>query len=337
MSARFAIWIDSVSREKHMVAIGYSLMTEQRSPADIVSDAQRAEQAGFDFATISDHFHPWIEAQGHAGYAWSMLGALSQVTTRLPVTTYVTAPILRYHPAIVAQKAATMAILMPGRFRLGLGSGENLNEHVAGLGFPSADVRQDMLEEAIEIIRKLWTGDDVTFHGDFYDVERARIFDLPSEPIPIGVAAGGSEAAELAAQAGEFLIATSPDADLIATYRKAGGDGQAVVGQMAICWGPDETAARKLAHTLNGWTVAGWRVQTELVGPESFQEIADQATEDQVAEAVPSGPDLDKIVAAVKKYADAGYTEVAITQVGPDQAGFCEIFARELGPKLRQL
>lgn len=320
-----------------MIAIGYSLMTEQRSPIDIVADAQLAEQAGFDFATISDHFHPWVEAQGHAGYAWSMLGAISQVTSRLPVTTYVTAPIIRYNPAVVAQKAATMGVLMPGRFRLGLGSGENLNEHVAGQGFPSADVRQDMLEEAIQIIRKLWEGDTVTFHGDFYDVERTRVFDLPTESIPIGVAAGGPEAAELAAQAGEFLITTIPSADLIDTYRKAGGEGQAVVGQTAVCWGPDEQAARKLAHKLNGWTVAGWRTQTELVGPESFQEIADQATEDQVAEAVPSGPDLDKIVEAVKKYADAGFTEVAITQVGPDQAGFCDIFAKELGPKLRAL
>lgn len=320
-----------------MVAIGYSLMTEQRSPSDIVADAQLAEQAGFDFATISDHFHPWIEAQGHAGYAWSMLGAISQATSRLPVTTYVTAPIIRYNPAIVAQKAATMGVLMPGRFRLGLGTGENLNEHVAGLGFPSADVRQEMLNEAIQIIRKLWEGDTTTFHGSFYDVERARIFDLPSEPIPIGVAAGGPEAAELAAEAGEFLISTSPDADLIAAYRNAGGVGQAVVGQLSICWGADEQAARTLAHKLSGWTVAGWRTQTELVGPESFQEIADQATEDQVAAAIPCGPALDKIVASVKKYVEAGFTEVAITQVGPDQAGFCDIFTSELAPKLRAL
>jgi G6PDH family F420-dependent oxidoreductase len=320
-----------------MVAIGYTLMTEQRSPTDLVADAQLAEQAGFDFATISDHFHPWVEAQGHAGYAWSMLGAISQVTNRLPVTTYVTAPIIRYNPAIVAQKAATMAILMPGRFRLGLGTGENLNEHVAGLGFPSADVRQDMLDEAIQIIRKLWEGDTITFHGSFYDVERARIFDLPSEQIPIGVAAGGPQAAELAAEAGEFLITTAPDPEIIESYRKAGGDGQPIVGQTNVCWGTDEKAARKLAHKLNGWTVAGWRTQTELVGPESFQEIADQATEDQVAEAIPCGPDLDKIVASVKKYVDAGFTEVAITQVGPDQAGFCDIFTRELAPKLRAL
>jgi G6PDH family F420-dependent oxidoreductase len=320
-----------------MAAIGYTLMTEQRSPTDIVADAQLAEQAGFDFATISDHFHPWIEAQGHAGYAWSMMGAISQVTNRLPLTTYVTAPIIRYNPAVVAQKAATMAILMPGRFRLGLGTGENLNEHVAGLGFPSADVRQEMLGEAIEIMRKLWEGDTVTFHGDFYDLDRARVYDLPSEPIPIGVAAGGPEAAELAAEAGEFLISTSPDAKLVEAYRKAGGDGETIVGQMNVCWGADEQAARKLALKLNGWTVAGVRTQTELVGPESFQEIADQATEDQVAETIPCGPDLDKIVASFKKYVDAGFTEVAITQVGPDQAGFCDIFKRELGPALRAL
>lgn len=320
-----------------MVAIGYSLMTEQRSPADIVADAKLAEDAGFDFATMSDHFHPWIEAQGHAGYAWSMLGAVSQATSRLPVTTYVTAPIIRYHPVIVAQKAATIGLLMPGRFRLGLGSGENLNEHVVGLGFPSADIRQDMLAEAVQIIRALWSGGDVTFHGDFFDVERAHLFDLPEESIQIGVAAGGSESAKLAGEIADFLITTSPKAELIETFSSAGGDPGTVVGQMNVCWGNDEQAARKLAHTMNGWTVAGWRVQSELVGPESFQEIADQATEDQVAETVPCGPDLDRIVESFKKYADAGFTEVAITQIGPDQAGFCKIFADELAPKLRAL
>ncbi len=320
-----------------MVAIGYSLMTEQRSPADIVADARLAEDAGFDFATISDHFHPWVEAQGHAGYVWSMLGAISQATKRLPVTTYVTVPTIRYHPAIVAQKAATMGTLMPGRFRLGLGSGENLNEHVIGQGFPPTDIRQDMLEEAIAIIRELWTGERVTFHGDFFDVDRARIFDLPSEPIPIGVAAGGTQSAELAGETGDFLISTSPKAEIIEAYAQAGGDAQTVVGQMNVCWGTDERAARKLALELNGWSVAGWLVQSELVDMKSFQEVADQATEDQIVASMPCGPDLDKIVESVKKYVDAGYTEVAITQVGPDQAGFCKIFSDELEAKLRAI
>ncbi len=223
-----------------MVAIGYSLMTEQRAPTELVADAVLAENAGFDFSTISDHFHPWVEAQGHSPYMWSMLGAISQVTKTLPLLPYVTAPIIRYHPAVVAQKAATMALLAPGRFRLGLGSGENLNEHVVGQGFPGTDVRQAMMEEAIEIMRELWKGDYVTFRGDYYDVERARLFDLPEEEIPIGVAAGGPQAAELAAKAGEFLISTSPDAELIEAFNKAGGKGQAVVGQMSVCWGPDE-------------------------------------------------------------------------------------------------
>lgn len=320
-----------------MVAIGYSLMTEQRSPTDLVCDAARAESAGFDFATISDHYHPWIEAQGHAGFMWSMLGAISQATSTLPVTTYVTAPIIRYHPAIVAQMAATTALLMPDRLRLGLGTGENLNEHVVGAGYPSHDVRQDMLEEAVTLIRELWSGEMSTFHGAFYDVDRARVFDIP-DPLPaIGIAAGGPQAAKLAAEVADFLITTVPDPELISTYEHDAGNDRAIVGQVAVCWGEDEQAARKLAYELNGWTVAGWNVQTELVGPASFQEIADFVTEDQVAEAVPSGPDLDKIVEAVKTYVDAGFTEVAITQVGPDQEGFCKIFESELGAKLRRL
>ena len=320
-----------------MAAIGYSLMTEQRSPADLVADAVLAENAGFDFSVISDHYHPWIEAQGHAGYMWSILGAISQATKTLPLLPYVTVPTIRYHPAIVAQKAATMALLAPGRFRLGLGSGENLNEHVVGEGFPAVDVRQAMLDEAIEIMRELWKGDYVTFHGEFYDVEQARLFDLPDEQIPIGVAAGGKQAAELAAEAGEFLITTSPDAEVIDAFNNAGGKGQAVVGQLAVCWGTDEAAARKLAHEQFAWTIGGWKIKSELVGPPSFQELADLATEEMVADAVPCGPDLDQIAEAVKPYVDAGFTEISLTQIGPDQEGFCKIFQQELGAKLRTL
>ena len=320
-----------------MVAIGYSLMTEQRAPADLVADAVLAERAGFEFSTISDHFHPWVEAQGHAGYMWSMLGAISQATKTLPLLPYVTAPIIRYHPAVVAQKAATMALLAPGRFRLGLGTGENLNEHVVGEGYPANDVRQAMLDEAIEIMRELWKGDSVTYHGDFYDVERARIFDLPNEDIPIGVAAGGAQAAELAAKAGEFLITTAPDAEVIDAFKQAGGEGRAIVGQTTVCWGPDEAEARKLALKMHGWSVGGWKIKSELVGPESFQELADLATEEMIAESIPCGPDLDKIVESIKPFVEAGFTEVAITQIGPDQRGFCEVFQKELAAKLRTL
>jgi G6PDH family F420-dependent oxidoreductase len=320
-----------------MVAVGYSLMTEQRSPTEIVADAVLAEEAGFEFSTISDHFHPWIEAQGHAGYMWSMLGAISQVTKSLPLLPYVTAPTIRYHPAIVAQKAATMALLAPGRFRLGLGTGENLNEHVVGQGFPAIDERQAMLVEAIEIMRELWKGDYVTYHGDYFDVERARLFDLPVDDIPVGVAAGGAQAARVAAKAGEFLISTSPDGELIDAFKEAGGAGQPIVGQMSICWGPDEHAARKLALEQHAWSVGGWKVKSELVAPDSFQEVADIATEEMVTASIPCGPDLDKIVESLKIYVDAGYTEIAITQIGPDQKGFCDVFRKELGPKARKL
>jgi G6PDH family F420-dependent oxidoreductase len=320
-----------------MVALGYTLMCEQRSPKDLVRDAVLAEQAGFDFSVISDHFHPWVEAQGHSGYAWSILGAIAQATTRLPLMTYVTAPIIRYHPAVVAQKAATMALLADGRFRLGLGSGEQLNEHVVGQGYPAVDVRHEMLVEAVEIIRALWEGEYVTYRGAHFDVEGAKVFDLPVSPPPLGIAVSGKQSCGLAGELADLVIATEPKAELIQMFQEAGGTGKPAVGQTAVCWGPDAAACRALATEQFGWSLGGWKIQAELPNTVNFEAFGQVVTEEAVAAKVPCGPDTAKIVEGVKPFVDAGFTEVALIQIGQNQAEFCDYFAQELGPALRAL
>ena len=320
-----------------MVALGYTMMCEQRSPKDLVRDAVLAEQAGFDFSVISDHFHPWVEAQGHSGYAWSILGAVTQATERLPLMTYVTAPIIRYHPAVVAQKAATMAILADGRFRLGLGAGEQLNEHVVGRGYPPVDVRHEMLVEAVEIIRQLFAGGYVTYHGKHYNVDGAKLFDRPETPPAIGIAVSGKRSCGIAGRMADLVVAIEPKAELVQMFNEAGGAGKPAVGQIAVCWGPDEAACVKLAHEQFGWSLGGWKIQAELPNTVNFEAFTQAVTPEQVAQKVPCGPDPERIVQSVKQFVDAGYTEVALVQIGPRQPEFCDLFARELAPALRAL
>jgi len=318
-----------------MANIGYTMMCEQRAPRDLVADVVRAEAAGFDFSVISDHYHPWVSAQGHSGYAWSILGAAAQATDRIPLMTYVTTPIIRYHPAIVAQKAATIAILSNGRFRLGLGAGEELNEHVVGKGFPPVTTRHLMLTEAVSIIRQLFGGNWTDYRGTYFEVDDARLFDLPDVPPQIGIAAGGKHAAKLAGTLGDMMIATQPDKELVAAFTAAGGHGKPVIGQLPVCWGTDEAACRKLAKEQFAWSTGGWKIQSELPNTPNFEAFAGVVPEEAVAQAVPCGPDLDQIVDAYRGFTDAGFTDVALVQIGDDQAGFCDLFARELGPKLR--
>lgn len=320
-----------------MVQIGYTFMCEQRSPKEMVQDAVLAERAGFDFSVISDHYHPWTRAQGHSGYAWSILGALAQATTRLPLMTYVTAPIIRYHPAIVAQKAATMAILSDGRFRLGLGAGEELNEHVVGKGYPPVDVRHEMLTEAIEIIRALWRGKPVTYHGKHYDVEGARLFDLPPAPPQIGVAVSGKQSCGIAGRMGDLVVAIEPKAELIQQFRLAGGAGKPAVGQITVCWGSDEQECVQRAHEQFGWSLGNWKILSELPNYVNFEAFVQTVTPEQVARKIPCGPDPEKIVQSVKQFVDAGFTEVALVQGGQNQAEFCDFYARELAPALKAL
>ncbi len=311
-------------------------MCEQRGPADLVRDAEQAEAAGFDFAVISDHFNPWLEEQGESPYAWTVLGAVAERTQRMPLMTMVTCPIGRYHPAIVAQKAATVSLLAGGRFTLGLGAGEKLNEHVVGIAWPTALIRHRMLEEAIDIIQRLWTGETVTYDGDYFTVEDAKLYTAPPEGgIPIGVAAGGPDAARLAGSAGAALIATEPKPNLVEAYRVAGGEGP-TYGQLALCYGSDESSAAETARRYFRYAVPGWPVQTELPNPAAFAAASEPYSIEDVTKLVPSGPDPQKHLNGIRKYVEAGFDQIALLQAGPDQEGFMRFWERELRPRLAE-
>lgn len=304
-----------------MTRFGYTLMTEQSGPRDLVRYAVAAEQAGFDFEVSSDHYSPWLTEQGHAPYAWSVLGAVAQATERVGLMTYVTCPTMRYHPAVVAQKSATMQLLSEGRFTLGVGSGENLNEHVVGEGWPMVDVRQNMLAEAVHLIRELHTGELVTWEGDYFRVDSARVWDVPEDGVPIGIAVSGEKSIEQFAPLGDHLIAVEPNADLVQGWQAArsdDGSSSKTIGQIPICWGRDRDAAVQKAHEQFRWFAGGWAVNADLPTPAGFSGATQLITPDQVAEQIPCGPDLDGIVEAVKPYWEAGFTDIALVQVGDE-------------------
>ena len=316
-----------------MPEIGYAISSEEHRPSDIVRHAVLAEAAGFPYALISDHFHPWVDAQGHAPFVWSVIGGIATATKRLRLGTGVTCPTVRTHPAIIAHAAATAGAMMPGRFFLGLGSGENLNEHILGDRWPAVAMRQAMLAEAVDIIRLLWQGDYQSHDGDYYEVENARIYDLP-DPLPeILLAAGGAEAAELAGEIGDGLIATSADRETLEAFDEAGGAGKPKYGQLTVCYAEDEAEARKTA--LRIWPNAGIKggASTELPLPLHFEQLAELVTEEQIAEHVVCGPDPERHLAKIREYADAGFTHIYLHQVGPDQAGFIRFCEREILPK----
>ncbi|MDN4161059.1 TIGR03557 family F420-dependent LLM class oxidoreductase [Nocardioides abyssi] len=304
-----------------MTRFGYTLMTEQSGPRELVTYAVAAETAGFDFEVSSDHYSPWLTEQGHAPYAWTTLGAVAHATERVDLMTYVTCPTLRYHPAVVAQKAATLQILAEGRFTLGLGSGENLNEHVVGAGWPAIGQRQEMLVEAVEIIRALHTGELVDYRGAHFDVESARVWDVPEQGVDIGVAVAGERGMQQLAPLADHLIATEPRADLIEGWNAVDGapkigSGAKAVGQIPICWGPDEEAAVALAHEQFRWFAGGWKVNSDLPTPAGFSGATQFVRPEDVADAIPCGPDLDKIVESVSAFWEAGFTDIALVQVG---------------------
>lgn len=320
-----------------MIEIGYTTMTEQRSPKDLIRDFVAAEEAGFDFSVTSDHFHPWLEEQGHSPNAWAVLGAAAQATETLPLMTYVTCPIMRYHPAVVAQQAATLALLSDGRFRLGLGAGENLNEHIVGAGWPSVEVRHEMFVEAIEIIKLLFNGGYASYRGEYFDLDGAKLFDLPDTPPEIGIAASGRPSTRIAAQLGDFLIATEPKAELIRMFGEEGGDGKYAVGQIPVCWGESVEECKRVAREQFRWAATGWKVQAELPNPVNFDAATTYVREDDIAEMISCGPDPEGIVEAVRPFAEAGFTHVALVQVGQNQKEFCNFYEKELKDALKKL
>jgi G6PDH family F420-dependent oxidoreductase len=318
--------------------IGYTLMCEQSGPKELVADARRAEEAGFPFAVISDHYFPWLEEQGHSPYAWSVLGAVAQATERLELMTYVTCPIKRYHPAVVAQKAATVQLLSDGRFSLGLGAGENLNEHVTGGGWPPANVRHERLAEAVEIIRALLNGGTVNFRGRHYKVDTAKLWDRHETPIPIGVAVSGAQSCRLAGRLADFMVAVQPRPELGAAFDRHGGAGKPRVGQLPVCYDEDRDTAVKRAHEQFRWFGGGWKVNSELPGPSAFAAASQFVRPEDVAEAIPCGCDVDEFVEAVRPFVAAGFTHLALVQVGAgSQAAFTAWAADTLLPALASL
>ncbi|MET7368190.1 LLM class F420-dependent oxidoreductase [Streptomyces sp. NPDC005566] len=321
-----------------MVQIGYTMMTEQAGPRALVNDVVAAEQAGFDFSVTSDHYFPWLESQGHAPYAWSVLGAAAQATSSIRLMTYVTCPTTRYHPAVVAQKATTMQLLSEGRFRLGLGSGENLNEHVVGAGWPAPHVRLEMLEEAVQIIGELFDGGYVNHHGTHFDVDNARLWDLPEMRVPIGIAVSGERSCAIAGRHADLVIATEPKPELLAGFDRHGGAGRARVGQVPVCYDPDRDAAVERAHDQFRWSVGGWKVNSELPGPAAFDQATQYVRPEDVAQSVPCGDDVREFVEAVRAYTEAGFTEVALVQIGGShQESFIRWAQDKLLPALRAL
>ena len=312
--------------------LGYALSCEEHRPLDLVEHAKRAEESGFTFALVSDHFHPWIDEQGESPFVWSVLGGIALATKTLRIGTGVTCPTIRIHPAIVAQAAATSAAMLPGRFFLGVGTGENLNEHVLGDRWPATFVRREMLREAIEVMRELWRGELTSWSGDHYTVENARLYTLPDEPIEVMVAAGGPEAAELAGELGDGLVTTAPDEELVTAFEKAGGKGKERFAQVTVCWAADEDEAIETA--LRVWPNAGLRgtLGQELPLPSHFEQAAEMVTADAIAEVVVCGPDPDRHRDAIREYVEAGFDRVYVHQVGADQEGFMRFYEREVMP-----
>jgi G6PDH family F420-dependent oxidoreductase len=313
--------------------IGYSLACEDTPPRELVANAVAAEEAGFRFALISDHFHPWISSQGHSPFVWSVIGAIAHATDRLRLGTGVTCPTIRIHPAVVAQAAATSAAMMPGRFFLGVGTGENLNEHVTGARWPAPDERIEMLEEAIEILRLLWQGGFQTHRGSHYTVDHARLYTLPNEPIEIFVAGAQPEAAKLAARVGDGLVNSSPDAESVRSYESAGGSGPRY-GMLHACYQESEADARRIAHEL--WPNIGMSgaLGQELATPIFYEQIADMVSPEELAETVPCGPDPERHAEAIREFERAGYTHVWVHQIGDNQRDFMDFYMREVVPRV---
>jgi G6PDH family F420-dependent oxidoreductase len=316
-----------------MTKYGYTLFCEGNAPRDLVQQAVLAEQAGFDFLVISDHYHPWLTSQEHSGFAWSILGAVAQATDKIELATMVTCPIMRYHPAIIAQAAATVGILSNGRFTLGLGSGERLNEHIVGRGWPSATMRHAMLTEALAIIQELHRGGYRSYSGDYFTLDDARVFDLPDGGIQIFVAAGGKKAAALAAKS-DGVCVTEPDADIMKAYTAAGGDVKGTWGQVVLSWNASKDAAMQTAYDQFRFSAGGWKVQAELPNPINFDAATRNVRPEDLTDAIACGPEVSVHVKAINKFKKAGIQHLAVAYPGDDVGGFMEFWKKKLQPAL---
>ncbi|AEW97267.1 MULTISPECIES: LLM class F420-dependent oxidoreductase [Streptomycetaceae] len=318
-----------------MTEYGYFLSCEEFSPKELVEQARMAEQAGFKALWISDHYHPWNREQGQAAFVWSVIGALSEATS-LPVQTAVTCPTIRMHPAVTAQAAATSAVMLGGRFRLGVGSGEALNEHILGDAWPPAPVRLEMLEEAIAVMRELFTGREVTHHGKHYTVENAQLYTVPEHPVPIDVSGFGPTATEMAGRIGDGYISIFPDEEAVTRFRKSGGGNKPVAGGTKVCWGPDKREAVRTAHRLWANEQLPGELAQVLPTPRHFEQASTLVTEERVAENVTCGDDVDEHVATLRAFADAGFDTVYVNQIGHDHRGFFDFYRTKVLPRLAE-
>ncbi|GHG98287.1 LLM class F420-dependent oxidoreductase [Streptomyces rubradiris] len=316
-----------------MPEYGYFLAAEEHDPAALIEQARMAEQAGFQALWISDHYHPWNDAQGQSAFVWSVIGALSQAVS-LPVETAVTCPTVRIHPAVLAQAAATSAVLTGGRFRLGVGTGEALNEHILGDRWPPARVRLEMLEEAVEVMRRLFTGEEVSHHGTHYTVENARLYTVPDEPVPIDISAFGPKALSLASRVGDGFITMTPDPEMVGRFREGGGGTKPVSGGTKVCYGTDREACVRTVHRLWYNELLPGEMGQVLPSPRHFEQLHELVTEDMVREKVVCGDDADQHVSTLRAFADAGFDRIYVNQIGPDQRGFFDFYRTKVLPQL---
>ena len=314
--------------------IGYFLSSEEFGPRELVEQARMAQDAGFESLWISDHFHPWNDAQGQSGFVWGTIGALAEAVD-LPIGTAVTCPTIRIHPAIVAQAAATAAVLTGGKFTLGVGTGEALNEHILGTAWPTSQVRRDMLEEAVEVMRELWKGGIVNHRGTHYTVDNARLYTLPEKPVPVYVSGFGPASARLAGRIGDGYVGTQPDTELIGQFRENGGQGKVTQGGYKVCWGRDRDEAVKTAHERWANEQLPGELAQVLPQPAHFEQAQQLVTPEMMAEALVCGDDEEAHLRRFAEYSDAGYDEVYINQIGPDQRGFFDFYGERILPQLK--
>jgi G6PDH family F420-dependent oxidoreductase len=313
--------------------LGYWLSSEEHAPAALVEHAVAAESAGFRTAMISDHLAPWLPQQGQSGFVWAVLGGIASRTSELRVGTGVTATVHRMHPLLIAHAAATVETMMPGRFFLGLGTGERLNEHAFATHWPRPGERRRMLEEALVLIRRLWSGASVSHDGRHYRLERARLWTLPDTAPPIVVAAGGRRSAQLAGEHADGMLGVAPEPSVVDAFEAAGGRGKPRLAQIHVCWAESDEAARKTV--LQWWPNGGIppALLSELALPSEFAAAAERVTEADALAGIAYGPDPERYVDAIVRFVAAGFTTIHLHQIGPDQQGFLDFHGRELAPR----